>query len=93
MQLISKSISNTIVYELSCSRPPALTSQMVWYAANVLKAREEKGGAELSRVETFRLRKRLRCDGDRTDQYADSPCVCGPPNLGYAYGRPPSPPF
>jgi hypothetical protein len=57
----------------------------LWYQAQVLKEVDAKGGASLTTVETLRLRKRLRCDGDNTGQKIDSKCVNGPPNLGYAY--------
>ena len=57
----------------------------LWYAAQLQKAVAAKGGAPLDVREKLALRKRLRCDGDRTVGKLDGPCVNGPPNLGYAY--------
>ena len=58
----------------------------LWYQANVLKERAAKpAGAELSTHEVLALRKRLRCDGDETNRKMTDACICGPPNLGYAY--------
>ena len=57
----------------------------LWHQAQLLKARASNGGRELSRSEKIALRKRFRCDGDSSEGTLDGPCVCGPPNLGYAY--------
>ena len=57
----------------------------LWHEAQAQKAVEDKGGVALTTAERLALRRRLRCDGDHTDRTLSDPCVCGPPNLGYAY--------
>ena len=57
----------------------------LWFEAQTLKAIDANGGTPLTTAQQLALRKRFRCDGDRTTQKLDSACVCGPPNLGYAY--------
>lgn len=57
----------------------------LWHESQRLKERAAKGGRELTRAEKLALRKRFRCDGDTSTGTLDGPCVCGPPNLGYAY--------
>ena len=56
----------------------------LWFTAQKLKATAAKG-SPLTTAEMLRLRKHFRCDGDQTNRHIDSPCVNGPPNLGYAY--------
>ena len=46
---------------------------------------EQAKGAPLSTPELLRLRRKYRCDGDATDRTLADACICGPPNLGYAY--------
>ena len=58
----------------------------LWFEAQKLKAAAAKG-APLTTVEKLRLRRKFRCDGDKTTGTIDGPCVNGPPNLGYAYGK------
>ena len=64
----------------------SLRSRLIdlWYTANVQKETAAKG-APLDRGEKLALRRRLRCDGDSSHGSLDGPCICGPPNLGYAY--------
>ena len=57
----------------------------LWHVAQEQKAVAAKGGASLTLVEKLRLRRRLRCDGDSTSRTLEDRCLCGPPNLGYAY--------
>lgn len=58
----------------------------LWFEANLLKATaEDNAGAPLSPKQKLRLRKKFRCDGDHTDRRLNDACLCGPPNLGYAY--------
>ena len=58
----------------------------LWWEAQKLKEVEEaNGGQPLSNKQKLQLRKRIRCDGDRTANKIDDPCVNGPPNIGYAY--------
>ena len=57
----------------------------LWWEAKKLEAQAESSGGPLSTAQLLALRRRLRCDGDRTARKIDDPCVNGPPNLGYAY--------
>ena len=57
----------------------------LWWKANLLKESDANGGRPLSVEATLKLRKRLRCDGDSTTGKLDGKCLCGPPNIGYAY--------
>ena len=56
----------------------------LWHEAQLQKAESLKGSS-LTRVELLNLRRRFRCHGDRTDLTLNDDCICGPPNLGYAY--------
>ena len=56
----------------------------LWFQAQTLKAEKTKGAA-LSVREKLALRAKFRCDGDHSAGTLDGPCVCGPPNLGYAF--------
>lgn len=65
----------------------SLRSELInlWHEAQLQKAVSENGGEELSRLELLHLRRKFRCHGDLTDLTLKDDCVCGPPNLGYAY--------
>jgi hypothetical protein len=64
----------------------SLRSELIdlWFQANVQKEEAAKGES-LARGEILALRKRLRCDGDSSHGALYGKCICGPPNLGYAY--------
>lgn len=57
----------------------------LWHRAQEMKTVAAKGGIPLTIREKLALRRRLRCSGDSTTSTLDSACICGPPNLGYAY--------
>eukprot|EP00939_MAST-03C_sp_MAST-3C-sp1_P000462 g462.t1 len=56
----------------------------LWHEAQLQKAVKNKGSA-LSKAELINLRREFRCYGDSTESTLKDPCICGPPNLGYAY--------
>ena len=57
----------------------------LWHRAMQQKEMAKLGGRPLTVGEKLALRKRLRCDGDQTGRRLSDKCICGPPNLGYAY--------
>jgi len=64
----------------------ALRSELIqlWHEAQLRKA-EDKKGSSLTRLELLKLRRTYRCHGDATELTLSDDCICGPPNLGYAY--------
>ena len=64
----------------------ALRSDLIklWHEAQLQKAESLKGSS-LSRLELLNLRRKFRCYGDATELTLNDDCICGPPNLGYAY--------
>lgn len=66
--------------------PCSLRQELInlWHTAQLHKEEAAKG-APLTKIEQKRLRERLRCSGDYTKSTLSTPCVNGPPNIGYAY--------
>ena len=57
----------------------------MWGEAMMARAVEANGGKPLTVLEAVHYRREIGCDGDATGSSWKSPCIRGPPNLGYAY--------